>query len=325
MNGASRGYGSYRGRGGARTVLKVVIVLLVLILLGAVAAFFYLQQYMVYGDDGTARLELPFLHREEPTATYVPPSDALFTPEPTPTPSPTPTKPQVILPVALTREALFDGTAAQLVTDGGGTAALFDMKGDDGKLVWVSEQPLAISAKTSEDDPAVNVALEVIAEEEKEVYRIARVSCFKDHALSTADNSTAILTNSGYRWNDPDKVRWTSPTSETVRGYLADLCRELAELGFDEILLDNAGYPAHGKLGYIKKGPAYDAEQFESVISGFYKEVAQALEGTETALSIVWNEADSALTGQTLAGIQAAGATPVTRDEEGELHWPAEE
>lgn len=67
------------------------------------------------------------------------------------------------------------------------------------------------------------------------------------------------------------------PTSQTVRQYVAGVCAELAALGFDEILLDNAGYPTQGNLGYIKPGAAYDRAQFSAVIGEFYKEVEEAL------------------------------------------------
>lgn len=321
MRRTSYGYSSYQGRGGARAVLKGIIVLLVIILLLAIAAVFYLQRYMVYSDDGTVRVDIPFLQREQPSRPVEPlitaTPEASASPEPSPTP---PAKPEVILPVTLPREALYDGTAQELVKEGGGTAAMFDMKWDTGELGWVSDQALAIAAKVSADEPVLNVAIRAAAENDG-VYRIARLSCFKDNLLSNADTSLAILTNSGYRWTDPDKIRWISPTSETVRAYLAALCGELAGLGFDEILLDNAGYPTQGKLGYIKKGSAYDAASFETVISGFYREVADVLEGTGVALSVVYDPETTALSGQSEEGIQAAGAAVVTRDEEGKLSW----
>ena len=322
MKRSSYGYGSYRGRSGTSAVLKGIIVVLAIILVLAVAAFFYLQRYMVYSDDGTARLELPFLRREEPAASLPPVVTQVPEPTPTPEPSPEPSlRPERILPVSLPREALYDGSAAELVTGGGGTAALFDMKGDSGELLWVSDEPLAIAARSSAGDPALNVAVRAAAGEDG-VYRIARVSCFKDDRLSDADTSLAILTNSGYRWTDSEKVHWVSPTNPTVRAYLVNLCRELAGLGFDEILLDNAGYPTRGKLGYIKKGEAYDAEAFESVISGFYREVADTLEGTGVVLSVVYDGETAASSGQSEEGIRAAGALAVTRNEDGVLTWP---
>lgn len=313
-------YGSYRGRTGARDVLKVVAVLLLILLVLSLGAFFFLQKYMVYSDDGTARLELPFMKDEAPTDEQTLPPvetpgmdmDVEILP---------PAEPVRIMPVSLSRAALYDGTASELVTEGGGTAALFDMKADTGELGWVSDQPLAIAAKVTGDDPAVNIAMTAAAEND-EVYRIARVSCFKDDLLSNADTNLAILTNSGYRWTDPAKVRWVSPASETVRDYLTGLCVELAGLGFDEILLDHAGYPTQGNLHYIKKGEAYDAAAFETVISGFYAQVAEALEGTDVKLSVVYDAETAALSGQSEQGIAAAGAKAVLRDETGALRWP---
>ena len=116
-------------------------------------------------------------------------------------------------------------------------------------------------------------------------------------------NVPAIFTNSGYRWTDPDGVRWTSPTNPEVRDYVTAVCVELSQLGFDEILLDNAGYPNKGNLHYIKKGEAYDASQFSAVIDGFYAQVAHALADYDITLSVVTTTDSLAgtdtLTGQT--------------------------
>ena len=312
------GYGSYRGRGGASGVLKVIAVVLAVILILAVAAFFYLQRYLVYTDDGQVRLEVPFLSKEDPEPGDTPLPVVSATPSPEPTPR---VVEEALRPVALGREALYDGTAAESVMAAGGNAALFDMKGDQGDLGWVSEQELAVTIKVFEDDPAVNVAMKDAAGDDS-TYRIARVSCFKDQALPDWSKEYAILTNSGYRWTDPEKVRWTSPANADVRDYLTGLCAELAGLGFDEILLDNAGYPDRGHLEYIKRGEAYDPEALETVISGFYAQVAQALEDTGVRLAVVWDPEPSALTGQTQAGIEAAGAVPVILDENGAYLWP---
>lgn len=324
MSRKSYGYGSYRGRSGAGGVLKGIVLFLFVVLILAVAAFFYLQQYMVFEDDGSSHLELPFFQREShpPDDLPTPSAPVVQTAQPSPTPTPDPTPQQAaVRPVVLAREALYDGTAADAVTEGGGNAALFDMKWDTGELGWVTDQPLAITAQLSAADPAVNVAIQAAAGEDG-VYRIARISCFKDNLLSNADTSLAILTNSGYRWTDTASVRWISPTNETVRAYLTALCVELSGLGFDEILLDNAGYPTQGKLGYIRKGQAYNAQEFEPVISGFYAQVAQALEGSDTRLSVVFDPDTSALSGQTEAGIRAAHALPVLLGADGSFFWP---
>jgi len=320
MKRSSRGYGSYRGRSDGG-VLKAVIAILAVILLLAVAAFFALKPYMVYSDDGTSYLDLPFLNRQTPEPSSAPVIQTLI-PAPTPTPEPTPPpKPEKVLPVSLPLEALLDGTAAELVAEGGGTAAVFDMKLESGELAWQSGNPIAVRSGVSQRTSEVNQALKAAAEEDA-VYRIARISCFKDHTVTGANRSLAVMANNGDRWMDSDSIRWLSPANSEAREYIAALCVELAELGFDEILLDHAGYPVRGKLRYIQKDEAYDAERLEEVISAFYQELEEALEGKEVALSAVYDPENTALSGQSEKGLKAAGITPVTLDEDGRPVWP---
>ena len=320
MKRRAYGYGTYRGRGRGSLGLKIIIAILALVLFLAVAGFFLLERYMVYDDNGQARLELPFLSSEtkDPSPS---PSPSQLPPIVTQTPEPEkPTKPEVILPVSLPLEGLYDGSAAEAVTEAGGTAALFDMKPESGMLAWVSDETLAIQARVSAGDPELNEAIKAEAEK-NEVYRIARVSCFKDQELSNADTTLAITTGSGYRWLDSEKHRWLSPYDERVQEYLVGLCKELAQLGFDEILLDHAGYPTRGRLGYIRKDAAYDEAQFETVISGFYTKLAEAVGEQDVVLSVVYDHQTTALSGQSEKTLSELGITIVSREEDGKLIW----
>lgn len=295
----SYGYDTYRGRTKLQTALTVLIVLLLVVLLLAVAAFFFLQRYMVYTDDGQAHLELPFLQQETP-APPVPTQNqplVIVTAEPTaaPTPEPTPTPEAVpaVTPVSLFRAAVTEGSAQRLVTAAGGNAAILNMKANDGSLGYVSSLPRAISAGTSAAEPDLNG--QVLAVTGSELYTIARVSCFKDNLTPKVDNSLAIKTNSGYNWRDGDDTRWMNPTVPEVRQYLTGVCGELADLGFDEILLDNSGWPTTGHLDYIKVGEAYDPTNLTAGVETFYREVREALKDKDALLSVSVNAA--ALTG----------------------------
>ena len=134
------GYDSYRGRFGWRNVLTILIVFLLVVLAAAVAAFFLLQKYVVYTDDGQARLELPFLQQKE----SLPPASAGVGEPPvvvvTAQPSPAPEE-EFLRAAVLPRSALYDGTAEEQVAAAGGNAAWFDMKADDGTLGYVSTCP----------------------------------------------------------------------------------------------------------------------------------------------------------------------------------------
>ncbi len=280
-----RGYGGYRGRSPWKTFIKIVVaIVLILAVIAAVAAI-YLQRFLVITADGV-RLDLPFLQQEqidevspEPVITPEMPVEVV----PTPTPEPVI---QALVPVELPLEALWDGSAMAQVEAANGDCALFDMKDNNGSLAYVSEVELARYTKQTATDPARNMAISALNEAEG-LYTIARVSCFKDHNITNYERSLSIFTNSGYRWTDPDDIRWISPTNPDVRDYLTAICVELAQLGFDEILLDNAGYPAQGNLHYIKKGDAYNQSQFSTVMDGFYAQVADALAEYDVSLSVV--------------------------------------
>lgn len=303
------GYGSYRGRGGARAFLKVLAIVLAVVLALLVAGYFFLQQFVVVTDSGI-RYDIPFLQGKTPTPT---PSPSLVVETPpvvtiSPTPTPEPTEPPLHA-ISLPRTALYDGTAQAQVDAAGGNAAIFDMKADDGTLGYISDLQLAKDLRASDSNPAINAAIQALTG--SDLYAVARVSCFKDNTAPYQDNSLAIKTNSGYNWRDPDDLRWASPTSETVRQYLADICVELARLGFDEIVLDNAGYPTEGHLDYIKPGPAYDKSQLSTIVDGFYQQVKAALAPyPDVKLSIRTTEdaLDGAdlLSGQTAASLAAS-------------------
>ena len=315
----AKGYGPYRGRSPFKKFLKIFVVIVIILAALGAAATIYLQQFLVVSNDGV-RLELPFFQQEEPDSV---PSSPDPSPEPpvvvvTPTPEPEP-GPETLQPVSLPREALTDGTALSQIEAAGGDSALFDMKADSGELGYVSA--LAVTAQLSAEGPDLNAAITALNETEG-LYTVARVSCFKDHNITDYERSLSIFTNSGYRWTDPDGIRWISPTNSDVRDYLTNLCLELAALGFDEILLDNAGYPSQGNLHYIKKGEAYDETQFANVIDAFYAQVSAALEEYDVKLSVV-------TTPEALAGLDSlTGQTPAdlarfdrlwTRDETGAL------
>ncbi len=118
------------------------------------------------------------------------------------------------------------------------------------------------------------------------LYTIARVSCFKDNKAPRQNNTLSIRTNSGYNWQDPAGIRWMNVSSPEAREYVIGVCKELAELGFDEILLEHSGYPAEGNLHYIKVGEAYDPDHLAQPVEAFYSQLAEALKDTGIKLSV---------------------------------------
>ena len=304
-----RGYGPYRGRSRGSTALKIVIVLLAVVLLAVVGVYFVVDRFGVYSSDGF-RLELPFRTGEASAPPRNSAPVVVVSTDPEPTPSPTPEPEEPLHAVMLPRSALSDGTAAEQVAAAGGNAAVFDMKADDGTLGYVSQLEIAQEGQSTAADSALNGAIRAL--NASELYTVARVSCFRDNTVPYHVPELGVKTNRNYNWRDNGDYRWLSPTSETARQYVTGVCLELAELGFDEILLCNSGYPVDGYLSSIRVGEAYDAGQFQSVITAFYDQVGQALQAQypEVRLSIattgaVLESGSDATSGQSLSGLAA--------------------
>ena len=251
----------------------------------AVAGVWMAQKYIVY-DDGGYHLELPFFQKEGPAQE---PEDLRVAVEPAASqPEETPEEGEPLLAaVTVPLSAVEDGSAEALAAQAGANSVLLDMKTDRGQLGFVSQLAMAASAGVNAGQADINRQLQAL--NSGELYTVARLSCFRDHALAK-DETYAIRTNSGYRWTDPEELRWSSPASQAVQDYLVALMVELAQLGFDEILLDNWGYPAEGNLGYIKQGDAYDLEHLSQPVEEFLARAEAALEpyGTRLALRSTW-------------------------------------
>lgn len=282
-------YRSYHGKRTATDWLKWIALILAILAALAVAVLLWGQKYFTYTDEGL-RLTLPFLQQEgrkpaDPGQVDVvieeeePKEDASHPVEP-------PQPEEATAAAAVPLSALLDGSAAALAEQAGANSVVVEMKDVRGRLGWQSEQPLAGAAKLpGAEAPGINEQL--AAWNQGGLDTIARLSCFRDEALGSSMAHT-IRTGSGYRWKDSGGLHWASPSDPEVRDYLVGLMVELAQLGFDEIVLEHWGYPAQsdGPLGNIQAGDRYPAGELEAVAAAFLAQAAAALEPYDVRLSL---------------------------------------
>lgn len=285
---AGRNNKKYRGRrtGGASIALKVIVALLAVLLAAAILVTLILGDYVEYTDEGV-RLNLPW-GQEEATEPPVP-SDSLVivTPEPTPEAEPTPEPPEeikVLRCVEVTAAQIADGTAADVVRQAGGNCLVVEMKNPYGKLNWDSDAQLAQGAVNS-IAADVEKAVKKLAEQE-DLYLVARINCFRDQNLATAGIGGPLKTIGGKIWYDRFGLRWVSPVSKEVQTYFAQLCMELTVLGFDEILLECAGFPHFGEV-HVLGDHGLRPEDLSGAVDDFWDDIQLALKGSEVKLSFL--------------------------------------
>ena len=281
-----REVGGYRGRKTASEVLRWIAAGLLVILLIVLAALW------LGGDKLAAWQEQQAQKRQEAVSSQevsedqsavedasTPAADASVTPEPEPEPAPVVPEPvKGMKAVELPLSALLDGTAAQSLTDQGADAVVVTMKDREGRLGWQSQQPLAAKAQVNSTDAEINQKL--TDWNAGETWTVARVVCFRDNTVPYHQNSVALRASYG-NWRDDMKLRWLDPASPDAQSDIVGLVGELAQLGFDEILLEDCALPIAGNLSVIQWSSADHA-----VIPSFLAQAKAAAEAGGAKLSV---------------------------------------
>ena len=285
----------YRGRRKFRVPLTILLFALVFLVAGSVAMFFFLQQYMVYDADG-ATLQLPFGREEGPEAEGL---------GPTPEPTFEPVQVQVIwenpdfedldmgtwdglksvqglfIPFGTVTDAEALAASVSAVDSGGYNMAVLEMKNAGGQLVWPSSAETALAYRT-DGTTDVTAAIASLHQAGKTV--AAQMSCFSDSLLLQHNWSFALRYADDSICQTPEGNYWLDPYNQTVRTYLTDLARELAAMGFDEIILADLYHPV------AESGFAY-SEQLTTeadpvvAVCQMGRRIVEALQDTEAVVS----------------------------------------
>lgn len=318
---ALKGYHSYRGRQGALRWLLVIVLLLVLI---AACAFLFLQRYITYSDDGSFYLdlpfeinwELPFLSGEEdPGKVDVEPEqdfnlivdppkeddseseqthpDRQDPEEPDPEQQETPV-PEQERPVPYVERRLIgldtmpqdEAALIQLLAAEGVDGFVFLAKDREGSVFYQS----AVANANAVSGESVSRELLTVLCAQEGVYTVARLSCMRDPVYGRANMAEAgVCQPNGYIWYENDRGgHWLDAEKEAARRYLIDFAVECAQLGFDELLLENVCYPYRGNL--YKIDYSGNSMSKTDALALFLNELRSALEPYGVRISLLLEE-----------------------------------
>ncbi len=171
-----------------------------------------------------------------------------------------------------------------------GNALVLEMKPRSGRLMWHSESTLArsygIGSSSDLGDsiaPMLTEMREAAAARGKNIWLAAQISCCIDDVMVSRSTSLALRTESGLDYSD-DNGAWLDPYNADVRNYIAQLCQELYDMGFDEVILADVMHPS------TVKGDTDETVTFQysremsttpnpvTAVCGFAVSVAEALE-----------------------------------------------
>jgi hypothetical protein len=256
---AKRNY--YRGYRGRRTKGKIALAVLLLLVILAAVAVILLQKHVVYDETGAPRLDVPW--QEEPAEEITKPELDLVIQEPEVT-----TEKLIAFSVGADQLAISGIEAAKSEADPRSNAVAILLKDRTGA---------ALTQRTTDETYAV------LAELADTYHLIGRLSAFHDPKAAMADVEGMGLKNTGgFIFYDGNNSQWIDPAKPAARAYLCTLAAEAAELGVDEILLTEFGYPTVGKLDKIAYG---DAAKNANLLA-FLEELQTVLEPYGTVISV---------------------------------------
>ena len=292
----SNGPEVYRGRRKRLNVLGVVFGALAALILLTVVLFFGLQKYIVFEHDGV-RVALPGAAAGEDGAL---PNDETA-----------PEQVNAVLEItdpdysavpAAAGEGLADmaavfvpaqdvsmsgvGRYMSVMSSYGANALVLEVKPVSGQLVWASSSPTAAaySLNGTLDLEAMVAALRQ-QDEDDELYLVAQLSCCIDGLLAERCPSAALRFATGAAYADSEGA-WLDPYSATVSAYLSELCSELAEMGFDELLLKSLSLPiTEEAIGFSVELSSTPTP--EAAVCGLAVELTNALEAYAIPVSAI--------------------------------------
>lgn len=281
----TKGYSSYRGRGPR---WKILLAILLVLVIAVAASVIYLQQFLVYGADGSRQIRLPWQTEEKEPS----PDGEGENPEEQPNVDVVVQEPEVPKPaettvVSLPAQALTEALWQQALAakPAGANAVAVRLKTSNGTVYFNASSAVSGAVETELDTAAALAA--VTAQEE--LYTIASLACLQDFKAANADVEGRGLKNTGgYIFYDGNNSLWLDPAKPSTREYVCALAREAAELGFDELLLTDFGYPTVGKINKINYNTDVPlANNLDLLLS----DLNAALEGYDILLSVEVPEA----------------------------------
>jgi hypothetical protein len=153
---------------------------------------------------------------------------------------------------------------------------VIDIKEVDGIIAYKVNVPLAREIKAIQT--RIRDIDEVISLCDKYgIYKIARITVFKDNHLANKKPHLAILDKSGKLWRDYKGFSWVNPYLKEVWEYNVAIAKDAVSRGFDEIQFDYIRFPSDGDIANCWYGEGHSMEKAAQAIVEFVKFAKQEL------------------------------------------------
>lgn len=157
-------------------------------------------------------------------------------------------------------------------------ALTIDMKDDFGNVCFPARNPTAVETKAVRNPLDIRSILTRLKKEN--IHSVARVVVFKDLRLYKGYGHKYAIWNgrTNTPWSGNTNEYWVDPHSVFVQEYNIALCRELEQLGFDEIQFDYIRFPSDGPVHQCLYRYRVNSGTYKSeVLADFLRRAKRAL------------------------------------------------
>jgi len=254
-----------------RGINPVAGIFMILVLLGAIA---FLGMKLLKNDKPGGIKETV---QNTPAATQTPAEPTTSpTPSPTPEPTPTPIPPTASIPVKglyLTPNSVAGklDKYIELANTTEINSFVIDIKDDLGKICYETQVPLAVKHGAWEKRYDVKEVIRLLHENNIKV--IGRIVTFNDPEMPLKEPDMSLKKNDGsvFKVNVNNyHLAWLDPSKKDAWQYIADISKEAAALGFDELQYDYIRFPETTtykyKMDYLEKEKSEYIREFMQFI-----------------------------------------------------------
>lgn len=185
----------------------------------------------------------------------------------------------------VTIKDLTGGDVKSTLEENGANGIMLFMKESGGKLNYTSSEDIAEELDVcTDEDTGASVAEQITSLKNDGYYVLVYVDCFQDQ-IAGVKSQYSLHDGGGAPWYDDEARAWVDPANEDFQSYLIGVIKELAELGCDEIVLNNACYPSTGTVS-ILSDECYVPSEFTSIVNDFYAKIAEETADTSAVISL---------------------------------------
>lgn len=192
----------------------------------------------------------------------------------------------------------------------GYNAVVLSLKDEDGVIYYKTANQMAISVGAVSAEPIENLSEIVAKIKGASLIPVAEINAFKDRiATKNADAKIQYAGQEGWSWLDAQNGKpWLNPYSDVAQGYVTALACELADLGFENVMVKSVMFPSVFKLVSTNFGPLEATVSHKDILSRFTADLKSAINEKGAKLLLSYNAASAMQEDNVIYG----GANPKT-------------